>query len=562
MDEQRRESNKRYRLSRRELLGAGTLAGAVALAGPFGCSRPERSIPEAGTADSWAGQKEDFELSELSIQDLQDAMTSGRWTAHDITAMYLDRIEAVDRRGPELRSILEVNPEALAIADHLDEERESKGPRGPLHGIPVLLKDNIATADRMSTTAGSLALEGCTPPRDSEVAHRLREAGAILLGKTNLSEWANFRSNHASSGWSGRGGQCRNPYALDRNPCGSSAGSGAATSASLASVSLGTETDGSIVCPSNANGLVGVKPTVGLVSRAGIIPIAHSQDTAGPMTRTVADAAALLGALVSIDPADKATSGNQERSTLDYTTLLDPSGLSGARIGVARQYFGFHPGVDAVLEEALEGMRRQGAELIDPVDFSTRGTFGDAEYTVLLYEFKAGLNRYLADLGGDAKTRSLADIIRFNEENADREMPFFGQDIFVEAQTKGDLTSPDYLEALSTCRRATRDEGIDAVMDLHQLDAIVAPTGGPAWTTDLINGDHFLGGSSSLAAVSGYPNITVPAGFVHGLPIGLSFFGRPWSEPRLLRHAFAFEQATRARRAPEFRTTLPSQISG
>ncbi len=562
MVQRRQNSRMGYGLSRRELLGAGSLGAAAALTGGLSCSRQEGPASPVHDSTPIPFGVDDFELSELSVLELQAAMESGQWTAHDITAMYLDRIEAVDRRGPELRSILEVNPEALAIAENLDKERESKGPRGPLHGIPVLLKDNIATADRMSTTAGSLALEGCTPPRDSEVAHRLREAGAILLGKTNLSEWANFRSNHASSGWSGRGGQCRNPYALDRNPCGSSSGSGAATSASLASVSLGTETDGSIVCPSNANGLVGVKPTVGLVSRTGIIPISHSQDTAGPMTRTVADAAALLGALVSIDPADKATSGNQERSTLDYTTFLDPSGLSGARIGVARQYFGFHPGVDAVLEEALEGMRRQGAELIDPVDFSTRGTFGDAEFEVLLYEFKAGLNRYLADLGGDAKIRSLADIIRFNEENADREMPFFGQDIFVEAQTRGDLTSPDYLEALSTCRRATRDEGIDAVMDLHQLDAIVAPTGGPAWTTDLINGDHFLGGSSSLAAVSGYPNITVPAGFVHGLPIGLSFFGRPWSEPKLLRHAFAFEQATRVRRAPEFRTTLPSQISG
>ena len=326
----------------------------------------------------------------------------------------------------------------------------------------------------------------------------------------------------------------------------------------MATVSLGTETDGSVVCPSNANGLVGVKPTVGLVSRAGIIPIAHSQDTAGPMTRTVADAAALLGALVSVDPADEATSGNQKRTGLDYTTFLDPRGLSGARIGVARQYFGFHPGVDAVLEEALEAIRRQGSDLIEPVDFATYGKFGDAEYTVLLYEFKTDLNRYLIDLGGDTKIRSLADIIRFNEENAEREMPFFGQDIFVEAQARGDLTSPESLESLATCRKATRDDGIDAVMDLHRLDAIVAPTGGPAWTTDLINGDHFLGGSSSLAAVSGYPNITVPAGFVHGLPIGLSFFGRPWSEPQLLRLAFAFEQATQARQAPEFRTTLPS----
>ncbi len=558
MDDQKRESIKRSGLSRRELLGAGAMGGAAALAVPLACSRPEPAVQEADSVDSWASPVDDFALSELSIQDLQESMTSGQWTAHEITAMYLGRIEAVDRQGPELRSILEVNPDALAIAGQLDEERQSNGPRGPLHGIPVLLKDNFATADRMTTTAGSLALEGCIAPRDSTVAHRLREAGAILLGKTNLSEWANFRSSHASSGWSGRGGQCRNPYVLDRNPCGSSSGSGVATSASLAAVSLGTETDGSVVCPSSANGLVGVKPTVGLVSRAGIIPIAHSQDTAGPMARTVSDAAALLGALVSVDPEDKATSGNLPRSTLDYTTFLDPSGLSGARIGVARQYFGFHPGVDAVLDAALESMKRQGAELIDPLEFSTRGDFGDAEYTVLLYEFRADLNNYLADLGADTEIRSLADIIRFNEENADREMPYFGQDIFLEAESRGDLSSPDYLEALETCRRATREDGIDAVMDQHRLDAIVAPTGGPAWTTDLINGDHFLGGSSSLAAVSGYPNITVPAGLVHGLPIGLSFFGRAWSEPILFRLSFGFEQATRARRAPDFKTTLPS----
>jgi amidase len=505
---------------------------------------------------SWPSEVEDFELSELSILDLQEAMESGRWTARDITTMYLERIDAIDRQGPELRSVLEVNPDALAIADHLDQERQADGPRGPLHGIPVLLKDNIATSDRMTTTAGSLALEGCIAPRDSEVARCLREAGAILLGKTNLSEWANFRSSHASSGWSGRGGQCRNPFALDRNPCGSSSGSGAATSASLAALSLGTETDGSIVCPANANGLVGVKPTVGLVSRSGIIPISRSQDTAGPMTRTVADAAALLGVLVSVDPEDHVTSGNQERSSLDYTLFLEAGGLTGARIGVARQFFGFHPGVDAVLDEALDAMKHQGAQLLDPVDFATRGEFGDAEYAVLLYEFKADLNRFLADLGPDIKVRNLTDLIRFNEENASREMQYFGQDIFSEAESKGDLASSEYLKALETCRKATRGKGIDAVMDEHRLDAIVAPTGGPAWTTDLINGDHFLGGSSSFAAVAGYPNITVPAGFVHELPIGLSFFGRPWSEPKLLRLAFAFEQATRARRAPEFKPSV------
>ncbi len=556
MEQPTRKTQSRLGLSRRELLGAGALGGVASIAGPLACTRPAER--ETATETDERMRLADFELSELSIGDLQEAMQTGRWTAQEITGMYIERIEAVDRRGPELRSVLEVNPEALAIARQLDEERKASGPRGPLHGIPVLVKDNIATADRMTTTAGSLALEGCITPRDSWVAARLRAAGAILLGKTNLSEWANFRSNHSSSGWSGRGGQCRNPYALDRNPCGSSSGSGAATSANLAAVAIGTETDGSVVCPSNANGLVGVKPTVGLVSRAGIIPIAHSQDTAGPMTRTVADAAVLLSALVGIDPADAATNGNQARSGLDYTTFLDPGGLSGSRIGVARQYFGFHPGVDATLEEALAEMKRQGAELIDPVELATSGQFGDAEYTVLLYEFKADINRYLSDLGGSCGIHNLEDLIRFNEDNADHEMPFFGQDIFHEAVSRGDLDSPEYIEALETCRRATRAEGIDAVMDQHRLDAIVAPTGGPAWTTDLINGDHFLGGSSSFAAVSGYPNLTVPAGFVHGLPIGLSFFGRAWSEPKLFQLAYSFETATRRRRPPEFFPTLPS----
>jgi amidase len=362
----------------------------------------------------------------------------------------------------------------------------------------------------------------------------------------------------SSSGWSGRGGQCRNPYILDRNPCGSSSGSGAATSANLGAVSLGTETDGSVVCPSNATGLVGIKPTLGLVSRTGIVPIAHSQDTAGPMTRTVTDGAVLLGALTGVDPGDPATGASESNAHADYTTFLDPRGLSGARIGVARQFFGFHPKVDAVLEEALAAMAAQGAELIDPVEFATRDKFGDAEYEVLLYEFKEDLNRYLAELGGAAPARTLEEIIRFNEDNAELEMPFFGQDVFIKAQEKGDLSSPEYRKALETCRRLTRDEGIDAVMGEHRLDAVVAPTGGPAWTTDLVNGDHFGGGSSSYAAVAGYPNITVPAGFVHGLPIGLSFFGRAWSEPTLIRLAFSFEQATRARRPPTFLPTLPT----
>jgi amidase len=483
-------------------------------------------------------------------------MESGQLTARSITEAYLERIAAVDRQGPALRSILEANPDALEIADEFDRERREGRVRGPLHGIPVLLKDNIATADRMTTTAGSYALEGCIPPRDSFVAAKLRDAGAILLAKTNLSEWANFRSERSSSGWSGRGGQCKNPYILDRNPCGSSSGSGAATSANLGAVSLGTETDGSVVCPSNANGLVGIKPTVGLVSRSGIVPISHTQDTAGPMTRTVTDGAVLLGALTGVDHRDPATAAGNGNSHTDYTTFLGPRALDGARIGVARQFFGFHSVVDEVLEEALAAIRREGAELIDPVGLTTRGQFRDAEFEVLLYEFKTDLNGYLAGLGDTASVATLADVIRFNEEHAELEMPFFGQEIFLAAEEKGDLSTPEYREALESCRRLSRQEGIDAVMDRHRLDAIVAPTGGPAWTTDLVNGDHFGGSSSAFAAVSGYPNITVPAGFVHGLPIGLSFFGRAWSEPTLLGLAFSFEQATRARRPPTFKPTL------
>jgi len=545
------------RLNRREFVGGASLFGAAALAAASGCAKPA-PVGEHGGARSAAGfDITAFELEEFTIADLQRGMESGQLTARSVTERYLERIAAVDRKGPMLRSILETNPDALEIADELDRERNEGRVRGPLHGIPVLLKDNIATADRMTTTAGSYALEGCIPPRDSFVAAQLREAGAILLAKTNLSEWANFRSEMSSSGWSGRGGQCRNPYILDRNPCGSSSGSGAATSANLGAVSLGTETDGSVVCPSNANGLVGIKPTLGLVSRSGIVPIAHSQDTAGPMTRTVTDGAIVLGALTGVDPRDPATDASTGKAHADYTGFLDPRRIEGARIGVARQRFGFHPKVDEVLEEALAAIKAQGAELIDPVEFPERDGFGDAEYLVLLYEFKADLNRYLTELGETAPVATLADIIRFNEEHAELEMPYFGQEIFLKAEEKGDLTTPEYREALALCRRTSRDEGIDAVMDQHRLDAIVAPTGGPAWVTDLVNGDHFGGGSSSFAAVAGYPNITVPAGFVHGLPVGLSFFGKAWSEPTLLGLAFAFEQATRARRPPTFAPTLP-----
>jgi amidase len=483
-------------------------------------------------------------------------MESGRFSARSITEMYLRRIEELDRQGPTLRSVIETNPDALSIAGSLDEERRDKGSRGSLHGIPVLLKDNVDTADGMTTTAGSFALAGSTPSRDSFVAQKLRDAGAILLGKANLSEWANFRSTHSSSGWSGRGGQCRNPYVLNRNPCGSSSGSAVAVSSNLCAVAIGTETDGSVVCPSHANGIVGIKPTLGLVSRSGIIPIAHSQDTAGPMARTVKDAAILLGALVGIDPKDAATAASGGKFHTDYARFLDADGFRGARIGVARQFFGIHPGVTQLMESAIAEMKRLGAELIDPADIPTRGQFDKSEFEVLLYEFKADLNAYLAGLPDSVTCRTLADLIEFNEQNKDKEMPHFGQEIFLQAQEKGPLTDKAYLDALAKNLRLSRDEGIDAVMNEHRLDAIIAPTGGPAWITDHVNGDHFLGASSTPAAVAGYPNITVPAGFVRGLPVGLSIFGRAWSEPTLIKLAFSFEQATKHRKAPEFNVEI------
>jgi amidase len=534
-------------MHRRDFLRASALA-AVAAAGGTACTRQESAAPPAASPQP-------FELDELTIADLQAGMRTGRFTARSIVDTYLRRIDSLDRQGPALRAVIEVNPEAAAIADQLDRERQQGRFRGALHGIPVLLKDNIDTADRMTTTAGSLALMGSVPAQDSFVARQLRDAGAILLGKANLSEWANIRSTRSSSGWSARGGQCRNPYVLDRNPCGSSSGSGVAVAANLTAVAIGTETDGSIVCPSSANGIVGVKPTVGLVSRAGIIPISHNQDTAGPMTRTVRDAALVLNALTDVDPRDPATQA-PGRETLDYTTFLDADGLRGVRIGVARSFFTFHGSVDGVLETALDAMRKAGAELIDPVDLALPPNIEALEVGTLLYEFKADLNAYLATLGPAVGVRSLADVVRFNEENRDREMPFFGQELFIEAQEKGPLTDPVYLRNLQTIRRAARQDGIDAVMNAQRLVAIVAPTGGPAWPTDHVNGDHFTGGSSSHAAIAGYPNITVPAGHVFGLPIGLSFFGRPWSEPTLFRIAYAFEQATKHRQPPKFLPTL------
>jgi amidase len=543
-----------WRPSRREFLGYGAAGGALLLAGPVSCQVEDRST--AAAVASQKGSVAGFELDELTIDQLADGQRTGRWTARSITERYLERIDSLNLQGPELRAVIEINPDALAIADALDEERAGGTTRGPLHGIPILLKDNIATEDRMETTAGSYALIGSRPTADAFVARRLREVGAVLLGKANLSEWANFRSSRSSSGWSGRGGQCRNPHVLDRNPCGSSSGSAVSVSANLAAVAIGTETDGSVVCPSSACGIVGIKPTVGLVSRSRIVPISHSQDTAGPMARTIRDAALVLGAMVGVDTDDAATEASRAKAYTDYTQFLDAAGLSGARVGVARDYLGFHDRVDILMEDAIEAMRTAGAEVIDPVEITTRRDIGEHEYQVLLYEFKANLNAYLAELGGTMEAGTLEQLMAYNEANRDREMPWFGQERFQAAQEKGPLTEPEYLDALATSRRLARTEGIDATMDRHRLDAIVAPTGGPAWTTDLVNGDHFGGGSSSAAAVAGYPNVTVPAGFVHGLPVGISFFGRAWSEPVLLPIAYAFEQATQHRRAPGFEPTV------
>jgi len=541
--------------NRRSFLQTAFVGGAGATLFPLYPALGAARDISSSASSSPAMEVKSFELDEITIADLQDGMKSGKFTARSLAEKYTARIAEIDKQGPAINSVLELNPDALAIADSLDRERKAKGPRGPLHGIPVLIKDNIDTADKMMTTAGSLALVGSKPPKDSWVAQRLRAAGAVILGKTNLSEWANIRSSHSTSGWSGRGGLTRNPYALDRNPCGSSSGSGAGVSANLCAAAIGTETDGSIVCPSSSNGLAGIKPTVGLVSRSGIIPISHSQDGAGPMCRTVRDAATLLGVLTGVDPEDAATAESSGKSRTDYTEFCDPNGLRGARIGVARKYFGFSDAVDALIEQSLDAMKKQGATLIDPADIETFGKFDESELLVFMYELKADLNAYLARLGPGAPVRTLKDIIDFNDRHRQKEMPYFGQDLFLKAEAKGPLTEKAYLDALQKNHQLARTEGIDALMDKHHLDAIVAPTGGPAWLTDLINGDHVAEGSSNAAAVAGYPNINVTAGFISGLPVGISFFGRAWSEPTLIRLAYAFEQTTKARQAPRF---LPS----
>jgi amidase len=545
------EAERSSLINRREFLETSLTAGVAAAATTALASTAyaaENSARESAPANSAARA---FEFEETTIAELQEGMRGGKLTAREIAEKYLDRIEKFDRKGARLNSIIELNPDALNIAAELDRERKTKGARSPLHGIPVLIKDNIDTADRMRTTAGSLALADSFAPRDAFIVTRLREAGALILGKTNLSEWANFRSTHSSSGWSGRGGQTRNPYAIDRNPCGSSSGSGVAVAANFAAVAVGTETDGSIVCPSSACALVGIKPTLGLVSRSGIIPIAHSQDTAGPMTRTVTDAALLLNVLAGIDPRDRATQTSRGKSHADYTRFLDPAGLRGARIGVARKFFGFNDKVDKLMTDAIDALKHAGATVVDPADLPSHGKYDDTEFEVLLYEFKADLNKYLLERGGGAP-RSLKELIEFNERHREREMPYFGQEIFLKAQEKAPLTSKAYLAALAKNHRLSRAEGIDATIAKHRLDAIIAPTGGPPWTTDLVNGDHFSGGSSTPAAVAGYPNINVPAGYVFGLPVGISFFGSAYSEPVLVKLAYAFEQATKHRRAPQF----------
>src|SRR5271157_1656407 len=533
------------RASRRSFLAAGISAGLTTAAHSATAAR--------GSVDEVTS----FDLSELSITDLQMGLKAGKYSSRSLVEKYLARIEAVDRKGPTLRSVIEINPDALRLAESLDKQRKEKGPSGPLHGIPVLIKDNIDTADRLATTTGSLALVGAKPPRDAFLVAQLRQAGAIILGKTNLSEWAGARCSYSTSGWSGRGGLTKNPYVLDRNPSGSSSGSGVAVAASLCAMAVGTETDGSIISPSSANGIVGVKPTIGLVSRTGVIPISHSQDTAGPIARSVQDAAILLSALAGSDPEDKVTIESAGHRAADYTKFLVRDGLKAARIGVARNYFGFHDAVDAIIAGALEVFQRHGATLIDTTDLPKQDQFSGAETTVLQYEMKAGVNAYLARLGPNAPVRSVNDVIAFNEKQPGQELPYFGQDLLIKMAARGSLASYEYQEALAKCRRITRTDGIDAVMDKAKLDAVVAPCSGPAWVTDLLAGDRGGGGDIiSLAAIAGYPSIAVPAGLFFGLPIGLCFIGRAWCEPTLFKLAYAFEQATKARQPPRFLPTV------
>jgi amidase len=523
---------------------------ATAIAGAAVAQTACQYVPAAPAGASTAPG--DFELDEVSLATLSDGLQQGKWTSAHLVELYLARIDAIDRNGPQLNAVLALNPDGAAIARQLDQERKNGQVRGPLHGIPILLKDNIETRDPMAATAGSLALADWRSPQDAFVAARLRAAGAIILGKTNLSEWANFRSTHSSSGWSGRGGQTRNPYALDRNPSGSSSGSGAGASANLCAGAIGSETDGSVTSPSSINGICGIKPTVGLVSRSGIIPISASQDTAGPMARTVRDIAILLSVMAGVDSEDPASAGSQGKAAADYTRFLDPNGLRGARLGIARKFFESNTPMDAFLNGCVDALKKGGAEAIDPADLATHGQIDGPEFQVLLYEFKDGINRYLTRLPASSPARTLKNLIAFNEKSRDREMPFFAQELFIQAEAKGPLTDAAYLKARADCVRLARQDGIDTLLAKHKLDAIVTLTSGPAWFTDHVNGDRDTGGCTTPAAVAGYPHITVPAGFYSGLPIGLSFFGAAWSEPTLFKLAYGWEQQMNARRKPGF----------
>ena len=539
-------------VTRRKFLAAVGVAAAVAPGTGFRHEAVSVTCPQTPRST----RKDRHELEELGFGDLADGLRGGRWTSEDLVRLSFERIDQLDHRGPSLRHILDRNSKASELASALDAERRSGRVRGPLHGIPILLKDNIDTADDMTTTAGSLALEGSHAAQDAGLLVRLREAGLIPLAKASMSEWANFRSTRSSSGWCSRGGQGRNPYVLDRTPCGSSSGTGGGVAASYTAGGVGTETDGSVTCPSATMGLVGIKPTVGLVSRSGIIPISATQDTAGPMCRNVQDAALLLAAMAGPDPRDPATLASGGRFPTDAAPLLDPGVLRGKRIGVTRRGFtGYHPDVDSLFEQALDAIRQLGGEVVDPADLK-HAEGGDAAYQVLLYEFKAGVNAYLATLGDGVTVRTLTDVIAFNDREQSRVMPFFGQEILLEADRKGPLTSREYRKALKRCRQAFRSDGIDATMDRHRLDALVAPTGNPAWPIDLVNGDHSTGSVTTPAAVAGYPHITVPMGQVQGLPVGLSLFGRAWSDAALVSMAYAYEQATKHRRPPEFLATL------
>lgn len=491
-----------------------------------------------------------FRFEEQDITQIQQGYKDGSYTIKELVQTYLDRIEEIDKNGPRLNSIIQINPDALQIAEDLDKEMRAGNIRGPMHGIPVVLKDNIDTRDNMATTAGSRALMGSHPLKDSFIARQLKDAGAIIIAKANLSEWANFRGELSSSGWSGVGGQTKNPYILSRNPCGSSSGSAVAISANLTMIAIGTETNGSIVCPSNNNGIVGIKPTVGLVSRSGIIPISYTQDTPGPMARTVRDAAICLGVLVGVDSTDNKTLASRGKYYRDYTRFLKEDGLKGKKIGLYTKPFDKNYKVDKLMYEAVEYLKSQGVEIVE-IDEISKNNVGNLSFEIMLYEYKDGLNKYFNSLGSDVPVKNLEDLIEFNLLDS-VELKYYNQKYLEMAQEKGDLTSAEYKEALANMLKASREEGIDRVMNEHNLDAIIAPTGGPAWKTDLINGDSFQLGSSSPAARAGYPNITVPMGYIDELPVGISFFGRAWSEPILLEIAYAYEFGTKHRKAPKF----------